>query len=531
MPFARILACLFLLSSLLPFAFATAELFVSSFRLVNTETSKAHRTLTQFDVICATYPWTIIAIVSPSSRKPRSVTFTSPFNHTEYFAPYALSGDTRKQGFKPVNLSPGPHTLSAYVDGYHQYVNRLDFLYHPSLPRRGPLQSELTPTPSDNANGLHIPLSKCGRNSPPRLAIEYIAQTSYNPDCVEALLSVDWCSGKNSVRMRTLRFEQYISPNRTTSVRTVVLSQRIYDNVQSGALVFNFKKCEAMLFYYEACVRSRGNHVKCVTSPLKYMPPKALSEPHLGIRPPIEIQLAPGDTVKIRTVTSKWNKDGLSKRSSDRHGLGYALQGVVELRNGRKSTTPWRIAAATEITMMNVSSDDDGAVSFLRYARPWCRDNIASWRQRYNTRLVVREDVKSLVRQDSSLPSFSTSQFPPTSFGELITFYVNATNTGGGKRKDGSSTQLHYQWYVLPDDHMIHERREAEPIPGATASGLQIDPTKCENSSRCSGLGGIGLQLYYVDVCNTYGCSRSTPIRPVVMPPRNVSSSKVLEAA
>lgn len=512
MHLTRLLACSLLLSRLLPHTFASAELFVSNFKLVNANTSTVYRFLTQFDVIRATFPWTIIAVVTPSSYKPRSVTFTSPLARTEYFAPYALSGDTQAKGLRAVKLTPGPYKLSAYVDANTRLTNELDFLFHPLLPIRGPLQSELESTSPGYGTGLDIPLSTCGRTSPPRLRIEYIAQTSYDEDCVEALLGVDWCSGKNSVRVRTFRFEHHIFPNRTATIRTTVLSQRMYDNVQYGALVFNFKQCESVLFYYEACVRSRTGQLMCVTSPLKYMPHKVVPEPRLKYRPPMKLQLAPGDSVKIRTVT-----EGREKRRYD-----YVLQGVVRRRNGHTSTTPWKEGAAIETDVTNVSRDDDGAEVFLRYAQPWCRDNIASWHQRYSTRLTVREDIMSLARQDSSLPSFSAPVSRPVSVGEVVTLYVNATNTGGGKRKDGTLTQLHYQWYLQSDDYLESRRGHAVPIPGAKASVLRIDPTKCATSGHCSRLGSASLQLYYVDVCNTYGCRRSTPIRPIVLPPKGI---------
>lgn len=508
--------------------------YISAFKLVNANTSKVYRSLTNFDVISAEYPWTIIAIVSPSSYKPRSVTFITPLRRTEYFAPFSLSGDTSRQGYFPLNIAPGLYTLSAYVDENTNRTTKIDFVYHTSLPQRGPLPTEVTPSPLGKEDKLHIPASTCNRTSPARLYINHLQQSSYYQNGFEALLELDWCHDANSVRLRTMRFEQELSPDRATTTRTAVMSQGVYDYIQYGVSLINFRRCEPMFFFYEACVKSHTGDVMCHTSSLKYIIAEVVTEPRLEFRPPIQLELAPKDSAKIRTVTRKVSsgerkQDGLSNGGFDRHNYYHALQGVIDFRDGRKSTTPWKEGAAIDVLLKNVTGEDNGAVVFTRYAKPTCPGNFASWRSRYATTLVVSHNIPSLVQQDESLPSFSTPVYPPTRFGKTVSLRVNATNMGGGRRADGSATQLHYQWYLRTGDSFISERSYAEPIIGATASILWIKSARCSTLGFCSRWGCTGLQIFYVDVCNTFGCKRSDPIIPNVLPPDFVPKGKVFD--
>lgn len=166
------------------------------------------------------------------------------------------------------------------------------------------------------------------------------------------------------------------------------------------------------------------------------------------------LNLAPGDSVGVTTETWIPKNDyekaaGLSNGGYDTSNIKYALRGALESTNGNVSVTSWTTerSAVTQVPLRKggVSLEDNRTLLYLNYSAASCRTSEGTWKGRHDTTILVSEDYGSLVKQDSSLPTFATPVYPETVYKKRALVAVEATNVGGGMRDGDVPTELHYQ--------------------------------------------------------------------------------------
>lgn len=356
----------------------------------------------------------------------------------------------------------------------------------------------------------------CKRTGAPTLTdvFDYTSEFSSTDIAIQA--SVDWCSSfESSVRFRVLEYSG--TPNNPV---THVLNAYT-NNFASTFFASVPERCEPYKVYVEACVRHAKNaRAACSTSQLITINAVAVPEPRLAFRPPIELRLAPGDSANIVTkLVNATERGPLGNGGQDIGNRAFAIGTKITSQYGRvlkdtglKQQTTSTVSISERDSSYPTRRFYNGASAYLVYANPTCVSNTASFKNRYSTRITVRKSVKSLVKQDTSLPTFSQPVFPPIKSGQSATIKVIGRNTGGGIRMGGMPTELHYQWYIRTVDYSAF-RTYAEPIEGATSATLKLNSVVCE-SPNYSRYQVSGLKQYYVDVCNTYGCRRSEQIVP-----------------
>lgn len=392
------------------------------------------------------------------------------------------------------------------------------------LPKRGPLPSNITPTmyshPSQRS--FKVPMIKptCGRKTPPKIHIRKLTQSRGNAQ-FQQTYSVDWCRGDHKLRIRLLQIFTKALENGEQAIQTRVLAidnESYFQSIQYAHLTAT---CKQIYFYIEACGKHPTKGDLCATSTVVKikLPNPAVPEPRLAIRPPIVLRLSPGGTALVETRTTKdFNTGrGFSNGGYDSRGP-HVLQMFAVSSSGKKLSSSAQVAGTNVSLVVGGSGTSwDASTVFTKYAPSYCSSNSASWRERYSTRIVVSRNVSALVKQDKRVPDFDQPEFPRTKIGgKPVTLKVSAKNNGGGRRADGSVTKMHYQWYVRNSDY-DYSPTYARLIKGATKATFRVNadcvPKGC-GPSGCS-----RLRLYFVDVCNTFGCRRSEPIEKNLIPP------------
>lgn len=389
-----------------------------------------------------------------------------------------------------------------------------------NLPKRGPLPSQIAPSSYKNPSqkSVEIPNIRhaCGRKEAPKISLKDLEQSMNYGQFVQTY-RVDRCHVFHYLRIRLLRISAEAVKGKSV-LKTHVRHVRLDDYFQNLKYALLSPTCIPSTFYIEACGRHRTKGVLCATSKLFETPDPIVPEARLAIRPPIELRLSPGGSALLQTRITKDLKYGEGFSNG-----GYQTTGPRALQMFAVSSSGQRLASSRQVVGTNVSlvvggsgTSRNGSTVFSKYALKSCRSNSASWRSRYSTRIVVSKKVSPLVRQDSRVPDFKMPIYPKTNIDEFATLKVSARNKGDGKRADGSVTEMHYQWYVRNRDYGIYEMY-AETIKGATKASLRVK-ADCV-AKYCGRYGCSNLRIYFVDVCNTFGCRRSGPIKQRLIPP------------
>lgn len=507
--------------------------FITAYYIANAVNGEVNRRITKYDVISPSFPWTIVLNLTAPAE---TLTYENPFQVVRNIAPYPLTGFSNATKFVPLDLSTGEHQVSAFANNMNKYVIPYSFFVDLTLPDRGPLPWDVIPVPIEGHGSMGIPNPQegCERgNDEFKILSVDPSESPYDSQQIQSFITIDWCSGMHAVRVRLMRYERKLLENRTFVDQSTVMQQIRATEVEFNVDVFHYKECQPYYYYIEACVKSSSYEIFCDTSSLKRVPSRQVPEPRIRYRPPIVIEMAPGDSIMIRNEIKVQVEDldeeteSLSNGGFDIHGISFELQGVVMNQSGSTRVLPWNFTDFVDIDLNNVSLSDNGTEVFSRYKDPECPERSDSWRGRYSTKIIVTNIVSGLEKQDERLPRFEQPFYPITPFGEQVTLRVNAVNEGGGRRKDGSSTSLHYQWYLRDQDSLMKTRTYAEPIPGATGNTLKIIATKCGGYVNCGRWGCHDLGILFVDVCNTYGCKRSEGILPNVTAPTFVPEGMV----
>lgn len=484
--------------------------------LVSADSRKHIRSITGFDVISEVSPWTIVAKTT-GGHLLKNVTYVKPFLNIVSKAPYPALGFRSETEYHPITLKRGKYTVSAHVNNEKWYEYVIPIFYDSNLPNIGPSSLKLPPTTSNGQTLAEIPnnLGKCDRKNGPSIEIVRSGIYYESYETIEVYSQVDWCS-KSSVRSRLLQFKTIDGVNVTNLVETRVLQE--YESKGDEIVKFFVgRECNPYLVYLEVCSKDKKEKPLCGTTHLKRIPRLPVPEPRLKFRPPIVLFLAPGDSIQIETVTVKVNHDisseteGFSNGGHDFHGYKLKLKSIVEREDGKKTSTGWSSHLQSILKLDSISKKYNNSEAYIQYRSPKCKKAIQSWRKRYATKIFVDENTPSLVKQDFRLPDFSTPGIPQPELGETISIRIEAVNNGGGRRADGSPTELHYQWYIRREDMYYSKETYAEPIAGETRNVIDFKVDRCYSTIcglwECSNLG-----ILYVDVCNTYGCRRSDGI-------------------
>lgn len=492
---------------------------IRNFNLIDARSGTFIRSLSDGDRITVPFPFTIAAV--PYSRSPVQVVFTSPSYVVSRSVPHILSEDGRTSA----DLLPGVHRISAYFGEQSDAPLSITVHVRPSgLSWRGPQPSAgvvgMSPPPAINA--------RCSGRPPPvvtdfRLEGPYFfhgSDPSYSA-------SIDYCTrGGQEVRVRlmALKYRRKRS-GADGGLKTRVLDSSVTEYFSDVSKFILSRRCGDTLVYIEACVIGSEENQVCATSRMLPLPAPTIDEPRPSFRPPITLDLAPGDKVQVvnRITDDEGGREGFSN-DEDQTGPfsvsaiakgadGYILSDPP-LTEGKVVTT----TLPTSGTRRGVTLGYNGTTVFLKYGRPGCKKNFGTFEDRYATTVTVSRATSSLVRQDTRTPEFDNPTYPRTAYGSPVTLSVrNAQNRGGGLRADGSTPQLHYQWYVRRMSYAGYPTY-AEPISGATGPSLRLQKEEC--NKMCYSMNYvIGLHEFYVDVCNTYGCRRSQKIVPRIAPP------------
>lgn len=356
----------------------------------------------------------------------------------------------------------------------------------------------------------------CNRTGAPLFTNVFLIRDAFDLNSISIQSSIDWCSSANAkVRFRVL---EYSGTPQKPITRVVTATTQSFVSTDYASVI---RRCEPYQVYVEACVRHAKNaRAACSTSQLYTINSEPVPEPRLKFRPPIELRLAPGDSaIIVQELVNTTRPGPLGNGGYDVGDRVFAIGTEITSQRGRvlKNTGLEQRTVST----VSISGRDsrnpkrrffNGASAYLTYAKPSCITNTDSFKDRHATRITVHKSVKSLVKQDTSLPSFSQPVFTPIRSGDSATIRVAANNTGGGMRMGGMKTELHYQWYIRTRDYSTYPTY-VEPMEGETSATLKLDSVVCQSPSY-SRFVVLGLKEYYVDVCNTYGCKRSEKIVP-----------------
>ena len=387
---------------------------------------------------------------------------------------------------------------------------------------RGPHPSDIAPSSyaSVEAESEPVPLNppSCVRSTAPVVKNVSVHPFVYDPSIYQLTSDVDWCkSFDTGIRFRVLEFQgtKENPVTRVLSAETWLFLTYYNTGID--------RRCKPFRVYLEACVSFQmGARPSCFMSEVMTVGALSVPEPHLTFRPPYFVRLAPGDAVEIvsKLESSAVIEGHLEDDKHDRVKRSILIRSVAQSQYGRQlKATPFKEGKRS---VLRISSKDtsqwntrkffNGASVFLQFATPSCPSIYGSYKKRYATKLMVSGKVKSLVKQDNQLPSIKQPTFPAIRSGRDVTLYVNATNIGGGLRRGGAKTKLHYQWLKQTTYSEFWESH-AIPIKGETGPILKVKNVVCK-SPRYVRSGLRGLKHYFVDVCNTYGCKRSDVIKP-----------------
>lgn len=496
---------------------ASAAPSITRFQLVDARTGAVVRALTNGDTISVSHPFTITAI--PAIPGARRVTFTSPFPYVSRGSPFALSDSATT----PLGLIPNEYELTAYANsGKANALTVRVTVKPPGFPSRGPM-------PSSSSLGVPAPPpvkgSCVGKPAPSFEELSISAPHEYRNGWAYSG-KINYCTaGRQAVRMR-LMFVTYKPEGGGRPDEIITQEQDNFETLNYQLWKgFPYDRCGDSLIYLEACALNADGSPLCGTSEMFFVPKPQVKEPLPAFRPPIVLELAPGDKAKVvfRITDETKNREGLL---NDEDITGpFNIASVIKARDGfiLKSNL-LKLGKSTVAKLpadgkgRGVTWRDNSAKVFLKFGRPGCKNDFDTFEERYATKLIVKKTVVSLIRQDKKLPKFDQPEYPATLEGEPVTITVrNALNVGGGKRSDGSTPALHYQWYLSTTMYTPY-REYAEPIVGETGPTLTLAKAECQDVS--GGRWGVfGLRYYYVDVCNTFGCRRSQKVTPNIRSP------------
>lgn len=381
-------------------------------------------------------------------------------------------------------------------------------------------------------NEVDIPAKSksCSRKAPPGVTLVSV-KDGFDSGDMDVEVQTRWCrSPRDLLRIRLIKWERDVNGK----VRTSVLSEQVEQYRDYPTLFQQKCLCKDEYFFAEACVSSSsentgGDQLLCSASSLKFLLKAIFPEPPLQWRPPMFLKLAPGDSAAMTTVISPTRSSGNINSVYLEKRIKQVLRGIQESPEGRIRSAPWTLARSVEAKVPlregGISETDNGTLLYLNYTTALFRTSQDTWRHIYNTTVLVSRDFGSLIKQDTSVPVFSTPVYPRTMFMEPVEITVEAKNPRGGMREGGVPTELHYQWYWLQTT-VIGGRNEPLPIPGATGKTLRINKAECNLYENCGNVYCSDLRVYYVDVCNTFGCRRSEQILPNILPPAVIPDGK-----
>lgn len=404
----------------------------------------------------------------------------------------------------------------------------LDLASSPVSARKGPHPSDVTPSSyaSSEYAAMQVPMALnaegCTPNERPRLNNVYLSNAVFDRNALSIFFAFTWCAS-GPVRLRVLR----LSGTRKAPL-THVINSEISDNV-SVDFGYLADTCEDYKAYVEVCGRlpSMGCNARplCVTSRAVLALYAYVPTPRLSFRPPIKLELAPGDKAKIvhrivkATERGPLGNGGYDTGKNNIGNVSYVVGSSIKSQHGRVLKKPMlKRGKVSSVVITKFDSSYlsrkfyNGAKARMVFARSHCPKNIRTLDDRYATSITVHKRIRPLVKQDVRLPTFKQPKFKPVKSGSSATITVKARNNGGGMRKGGMPTKLHFQWYLRTLDY-AEGPTYAEPIKGATSPTLQIQEVTCEMPDY-SRYEVSGLKEYYVDVCNTFGCKRSGKIVP-----------------
>lgn len=491
---------------------------VSHFNLINTETGRIAQRLQNDTIVTIDHPFTIEAI--PANKPTHSVRFLSPLAYRQTIPPYAIPG-RRSENFRALTLLPQTFELTAWTD--FNFDERLSITVT-IRSKDGPTKGSVVSTDSKA-----LVFTKGCETAPTIIGFRLIPPDAFDYRPFSVNVKVKHCpSARYKVKLISYNHPWYTAPTSRGYKKTFTMTSK---TTSSSVVVLtpSRTRCNVRSIYIEACsLTSTGR--KCSTSTFFTLPHEETPEPMQAYRPPYILELRPGDKAQlsIRATNSTQSTHGFTNGLNifDHPNRQFALQATVSLKFGRRLfSSPISLNGKASLSILpgkgGVPASFDGAAFTARFSRTdQCRlGNAAQFEdERYVTQIIVKPWIPSLVKQDSKLPTIvKTPTYPLTRFGERVTMKVQALNSGGGKRAGGNKTALSYQWLVRTIDHFDY-RTYADVIIGATEKEIVLGDAKC-NKSCGSRSGSTGLHIYYVDVCNTFGCVRSGAILPNIIPP------------
>lgn len=493
------------------------QAYIERFDLVSVESMKTLAVLTDGYVITTNQTYSIVARVVGT---PMKVTFTHPYLQVERRAPYAIPPNFPDDQLRPLNLTIGTYMLSAYVDDKIDNATTLRFYIRPAdMPRRGPAPDEVSLTYNDSSLSLVMPPDSACDQPNPYVFIGTINESSESFGKFVAEVETEACPNKTSGDEMRLRLLSYNEVEEKAPQVVVFWA----DVVSAGSVEVSIEgQCDRNVIYGEVCVKTNTSDAFCGTSNFRTVPPLPVADPTLNLIPPKSLKLAPGDSANLafRTTTNRKSPFGSQAETGPRD---YILQAFMMDNKGAqiaqwKETTSSTAIARIGGKLCGIPASLNGSSVSLRFKEATCK-NSATFKGIYETKIFVSTDFESLTVQDSVPPHFPQPVFPPTEIGKAARIAVAAVNRGGGLRADGSETTLEYQWYKKKG---LHTWTEEYPLPivGATSPSLLLPKVKCvrtcDDDMDCD-----DYLAYFVDVCNTFGCRRSAPILPDVLPPMN----------
>lgn len=491
-------------------------------------------------VINVTYPYAIAAVLDDSTPpQDTSIQFILPLPlriaTAKRKAPYTIPDTFASGKLRRLSLSPGTHTFRVQLNDdestrFDAETTIIDSSFLTVPPSSLFKELRTPPTVAPACRSLPAPVF-----GPIQVFNEFAGP--YNGDFSYYPSVLFPCEKRHAIRFRLAKIMSSNSSRVVFSRKREVDAGKDPSEPIRQAMFFTSRSCNDRPAIASACFKGPVGKEVCSYSPVFSLLRREQPEPILKFRPPILLEVAPGDSVRVRFKLDRASDAGKSSPFAN-GGVNFVVDKLkmktrVVTAGGRRVSTSRFVSShlvdrTLPIASKRISKFLDGAYINMMYATADCKSTFVNYGERWATKLVVRDAISSLVTQDVRLPKIDVPlKYPKTPIGTPVTLSVKARNIGGGKRADGSSPKLHYQWYLRRFTDFL-EPTYAEPIMGETSSTLTIPKAQCECVYCPSAPGCDGLLKYYVDVCNTYGCQRSGPVSPDIIPRRD-ASGKIVE--
>lgn len=366
---------------------------------------------------------------------------------------------------------------------------------------------------SDNLRRINIPFrpSFCKMKTPPNISTFSFDTDYFDSSLYNIKLYVNYCE-RALLRYRIISYSERKVSGKIISNAKVLASEKRTKNIYYNDY-FPEPICGDEYIYGEVCVRIRGQpRPLCSMSSLKLMRKYFYQEPVLKPRPPPFIYLSPGDKFHIAVKKHQWSRK-------------YYINSLIESKDGKtlKKSGIKLGEASSYISRNDTLLKEKGTYLFhnavlkFQYRLKECPEQT-KLRSRAYTKIFVTRKARSLVRQDSRAPVFLEQPFFPLSkpCTEVI-IRVKAENVGGGFREGGEDyTPIYYRFYLTTGRSAFqYDAGLTSLIQEGHKPWLKIKEAQCSGGDYDYYGSEYGLQIYQVEICNTFGCVYSSTFEAV----------------